>query len=122
MEKIYSFNTESCTYEEVQKPFLMHNLLLLTLMFTSVLFFLLSCYYHAENQKTLELAPSVAKNCYSEVEQLKAELFKQKQHFQLLANTKFIMKNSTLQQPLPPPTALGENHLDLAYYTQTKEK
>jgi hypothetical protein len=97
MEKIYSFNSENCSYEEVEKPFMMHNLLLLSLMFTSFIFFLLTCYYHSENEKTLELAPGIAKNCYSEVESLKIELYRQKQNLQMMANQKYLLKNSSIE-------------------------
>ncbi|MBA3900271.1 MAG: hypothetical protein H0X62_08705 [Bacteroidetes bacterium] len=96
MEKIYCFNTENCSYEEVEKPFMMHNFLLLALMFTSTIFFLLTCYYHSENEKTLDLAPGIAKNCYTEVESLKSELFRQRQNLQLMANQRYLMNNATL--------------------------
>jgi hypothetical protein len=118
MEKVYAFNPESCSYEEVKKPYMMHNLLLLTLMFTSVLFFLLSCYYHAENQKTLELAPVVAKNCYTELESIKSELTKQREHYQMLSNTMFIMRNAAIHQPPLVPAPASEIHNDLAFYQE----
>jgi hypothetical protein len=96
MEKVYCFNSETCSYEEIEKPYMMHNLLLLTLMSTSLVFFLLTCYYHSENEKTMDLAPGIAKNCYSEVESLKMELIRQRQHLQQIANQKYLMKNASL--------------------------
>jgi hypothetical protein len=96
MEKMYAYNEDSCAYEEVEKPFMMHNMLLLALMFTSFVFFLLTCYYHAENEKTMALAPGVAKNCYAEVENLKTELLKQRTNLQIIANHKYLLKNASL--------------------------
>ncbi len=100
MHKIYIFNQESCSYEQVKKPFIMHNLMLLALMFTSVIFFLLTCYYHAQNEQTLNLAPVIAKNCYSEVDSLRTELIKQKKQVQIFANFQYLMANATLNDPI----------------------
>ncbi|HET6243039.1 MAG: hypothetical protein H0V01_09425 [Bacteroidetes bacterium] len=97
MDKFYSFNKESCVYEEVSRPFLMHNLMLLALMFTSGVFFLLTCFYYAQNEETLGLAPLVAKNCYSQVDSLKQELVKQNNRVQLMANLQYLIKNATLK-------------------------
>ncbi|MDQ3190329.1 MAG: hypothetical protein M3Q58_01920, partial [Bacteroidota bacterium] len=99
MHNIYIFNQDSCSYEQVKKPFIMHNLMLLALMFTSVIFFILTCYYHAQNEKTLNLAPVIAKNCYTEVDSLRTELLRQKKQVQLFANLQYLMKNATLNEP-----------------------
>jgi hypothetical protein len=89
MDKIYCWNTDTCSYEEVKKPFMMYNLLLLALMFTSAVFFLLTCYYHAQNEKTLDLVPGMARNCFSEVESLKAELNNKQKQLQLVVNQQY---------------------------------
>lgn len=113
MDKIYSFNQESCAYEEIRKPFIMHNLMLLALMFTSIVFFLLTCYYHAQNQITLGLAPGIAKNCYIEVDSLKMELVKQKQQVQLLANLQYMMKNAKLNESEKIPVSNKNSNSNL---------
>ena len=123
MEKIYAYNPDTCAYEEIKKPFMMHNLMLMGLMFTSLTFFILACYYHAQNDKTLALVPIIAKNCYLQVDSLKKEVVKHKHQMQAIAHQHYLMKNSLLEkeqnsQKLPLHdvyTTNDTNFLDYAY-------
>jgi hypothetical protein len=91
MEKIYCYNPDSCSYEELRKPFMMHNFILLVLMLTSFIFFILTCYYHSQNEKTLELVPVIAKNCFSEVENLRLEIKNQRKLLQQVKNHQYML-------------------------------
>lgn len=61
MEKVYSYNHSSCSYEEIKKPFLMHNIILLLLMITSLSLFLIICFNYSKDEKTEKLAPGITK-------------------------------------------------------------
>jgi hypothetical protein len=97
MEKVYYYNPDRCTYEEVEKPFMMHNMMLLTLLLTSFIFFMLTCYYHAQNEKTLELVPGIAKNCFSEVEHLRSEIKTQKKLLQQVKNQQYMLPGAIIR-------------------------
>jgi hypothetical protein len=96
MDKLYTFNYESCSYQELKKPFLMHNLLLIILLSTSLMFFVGACYYHSENQKTLELAPLYARKCFSDIDSLRMEIAIQQNHYQQVFNKYFLIKNGVI--------------------------
>ncbi|MBA3901180.1 MAG: hypothetical protein H0X62_13405 [Bacteroidetes bacterium] len=79
-KQVYCLNEKSGTYELVEKPFIFHNFLLTAFVFSTFMFFAMSCYYYSENEKSMNMAPEIARNAYSELEQLKNELVKQRQN------------------------------------------